>query len=79
LAFSAESSQVESTGFCVGDLLLYTANAWQRDLQNGCLGQLTEVYDDVVQVNVGTVDHPIVRGALGCAIYEGIHHYVLET
>ncbi|WP_246771656.1 ATP-dependent DNA helicase, partial [Pseudomonas syringae] len=79
LAFSAESGQIESTGFCVGDLLLYTANDWQRDLQNGCLGQLTEVYDDVVQVNIGTVDHPIMRGALGCAVYEGIHHYVLES
>lgn len=79
LAFSAESGQIESTGFCVGDLLLYTANDWQRGLQNGCLGQLTEVYDDVVQVNIGTVDHPVMRGALGCAVYEGIHHYVLES
>lgn len=78
LALNPESGEVESTGFCVGDLLLYTANDWQRDLQNGCLGQLTEVFDEIVQVNLGSDERPIMRGALGRATFEGASHYILE-
>lgn len=40
----------EPTGFYEGDLLLYTRNDWQRDLQNGLLGTLDEVFDEPRQM-----------------------------
>lgn len=70
---------VESTGFCEGDLLLYTANDWKRNLQNGCLGRLIEVFDEPRKVNIGDEDAPIMRTAVGTAEFEGIPQYFLDT
>lgn len=78
-ALNPETGEVEATGFCEGDLLLYTANNWQRNLQNGCLGRLVEVFDEPVRVNLGDEGHPDPHTALGRAIYEGVDHYVLES
>ncbi|TXH92247.1 MAG: exonuclease V subunit alpha, partial [Pseudomonas sp.] len=71
MALNLETGEVESTGFCVGDLLLYTANDWQRNLQNGCLGELTEVFDQVAEVNLGNDEKPDMRIAIGRAVYDG--------
>ncbi|WP_028629264.1 ATP-dependent DNA helicase [Metapseudomonas resinovorans] len=78
-AINPETGELEFTGFCEGDLLLYTANDWGRNLQNGCLGRLTEVFDNPVKVDVGTEEKPVYRQALGMAIYEGVAQYVLES
>lgn len=79
MATNPETGEVEATGFCEGDLLLYTANNWQRNLQNGCLGKLTEVFDQPAKVNLGDDEHPDMRIALGRAVYEGVEHYVLDS
>lgn len=76
---NTETGEVEFTGFCEGDLLLYTANDWQRNLQNGCLGQLTEVFDAPCQVNIGDEDLKVMRTAIGRASFEGAEQYILET
>jgi exodeoxyribonuclease V alpha subunit len=78
MAMNEETGEVEATGFCEGDLLLYTANDWQRNLQNGCLGRLLEVFDEPVKVNIGDDERPDIRVALGRAVYEGVDHYILE-
>lgn len=78
MAMNEETGEVEATGFCVGDLLLYTANDWQRNLQNGCLGRLLEVFDEPVKVNIGDDERPEMRAALGRAVYEGVDHYIFE-
>lgn len=74
-----ETGELEDTGFCVGDLLLYTANNWKRNLQNGCLGQLTEVFDEPCQVDMGSQKVPCLRTAIGKADYDGVEHYILDT
>lgn len=76
---NSDTGIVESTGFCEGDLLLYTANDWQRNLQNGCLGRLIEVFDELRKVNIGDEDVPIMRMAVGMAEFEGMPQYLLET
>ena len=73
------SDELEYTGFRVGDLLLYTANDWFRNLQNGCLGELTEVFDEPREVNIGSDEKPHLKTALGRANYKGSEHYVLDT
>lgn len=78
LAMNEETGEDEATGFCEGDLLLYTANDWQRNLQNGCLGRLLVVFDRPVRVNIGDDERPDMRTALGRAVYEGVEHYILE-
>lgn len=40
-----ETGEIESTGLCVGDLVMYTANDWVRDLQNGSLGRIDDIFD----------------------------------
>ena len=79
LAANNETGEMEQTGFCEGDLLLYTKNDWKRNLQNGCLGMLTKVYDESRTVNVGDEDLPAIRSAVGEAIIEGTFHYILES
>ncbi|WP_342624339.1 AAA family ATPase [Pseudomonas alkylphenolica] len=79
MAENPETGELEATGFCVGDLLLYTANDWRRNLQNGCLGELLEVFDHSIKVNLGDDENPDMRLALGRAIYEGVGHYVLDS
>lgn len=76
---NSETDIVEATGFCEGDLLLYTANDWPRNLQNGCLGRLTEVFDKPRRVNFGDEDVPIMRTAIAKADFEGVQHYILDT
>lgn len=78
MALNPATGVIEATGFCEGDLLLYTANNWQRNLQNGCLGRLLEVFDEPVKVNFGDDERPDMRAALGRAVYEGVDHYILE-
>lgn len=57
----------DCTDFYEGDLLLYTRNDWDRDLQNGLLGRLVEVYDEPRPLDDGA------RGevAIGMADWEG--------
>ncbi|MDF1624050.1 MAG: AAA family ATPase [Pseudohongiella nitratireducens] len=78
LLTNEETDEIEDTGFRVGDLLLFTRNDWQRNLQNGSLGELTDVFDSR-EVNIGCERKPIYRSAIGRACYEGVDHYVLET
>ncbi len=79
MATNPETGDVEATGFCEGDLLLFTTNKWDRNLQNGCLGKLTEVFEQPRQVNLGDEEQPDIRIALGKAIYEGVEHFVLDS
>ena len=79
MATNPETGEVEATGFCEGDLLLYTANKWERNLQNGCLGHLMEVFERPTEVNLGDDENPDMRIALGRAVYEGVEHYVLDS
>ncbi|MCF5166863.1 AAA family ATPase [Pseudomonas congelans] len=78
-AANADSGEIESTGFSEGDLLMYTSNDWSRNLQNGRLGRLLEVFDEPCKVNLGTEDKPKMRTVLGLAEFEGDRHYVLDT
>lgn len=79
LAANSETGVIEATGFCEGDLLLYTKNDWARNLQNGCLGTLTKVYEEPQMVNIGDEELPVLRSALGEAIIEGAFHHILES
>ncbi|WP_330207351.1 AAA family ATPase [Pseudomonas sp. AM14(2022)] len=79
MAVNPSTGDVEATGFCEGDLLLYTANSWQRNLQNGSLGKLIEVFDKPQNINLGDDENPDIRIGLGRAIYEGVDHYVLDS
>jgi exodeoxyribonuclease V alpha subunit len=79
MAVNLETGDIEATGFCEGDLLLYTANSWLRNLQNGSLGKLIEVFDRPKNINLGDDESPDIRVALGRAIYEGVEHYVLDS
>jgi len=76
---NAETGEVEATGFSEGDLLMYTANDWQRNLQNGCLGKLTKVYEQPKKVNIGDEETPIMRTAIGEATFENVQHFLLDT
>lgn len=58
---------------------MYTANDWGRNLQNGSLGQLDEVFDSPRAVNVGSDEKPRMASALGMATFEGVQHYILGT
>ncbi len=77
LVKNEETGGMERSGFCEGDLLLFTDNDWQRDLQNGCLGQLTKVYDKPQNVSIGDEDDEYIATAIGEAIFEGKHQYIL--
>lgn len=79
MAVSPVTGNVEATAFCEGDLLLYTANNWHRNLQNGSLGKLIEVFDKPHKINQGDEDCPDIRIALGRAVFEGVEHYILDS
>lgn len=79
LAENPETGETEATGLCVGDLIMYTSNDWGRNLQNGSLGQLDEIFDAPRSVDVGDEEKPRVRLALGSATFDGVQHYVLDT
>lgn len=74
-----ETGMVEQTGLCVDDLVVYTANDWGRNLQNGSLGLITEVFPELREVNVSTEAEPSMRLALGRATFEGVAHYILKS
>ncbi len=79
MATNPETGEVEATGFSEGDLILYTVNQWDRNLQNGCLGQIIEVFERPTEVNLGDDEQTDIRIALGRAIYEGVEHFVLDS
>ncbi|MGK9060953.1 MULTISPECIES: ATP-dependent DNA helicase [Pseudomonas] len=79
LATSEDTGAVEQTGFCEGDLLIYTANDWGRNLQNGRLGRLLTVFNEPIKVNTGTEEKPVWRLALAQADFEGARHYLFES
>lgn len=79
LAENPETGEIESTGLCVGDLVMYTANDWGRNLQNGSLGQVDEVFDAPRSVDLGDGDKPRICTALGMATFDGVQHYILDT
>lgn len=79
LCVNPESDDLEQTGLCVDDLVVYTANDWKRNLQNGSLGRITGVFSQPQKINLGTAEEPEFREALGRAVFEGAEHYLLET
>lgn len=79
LVENIDTGEIEASGLCVGDLVMYTANDWVRNLQNGSLGQLDEVFDAPRSVDLGNVEKPRICTALGRATFEGVQHYVLDT
>lgn len=72
------SGELEDTGLREGDLILYTANDWGRDLQNGSLGVLTTVFDNRPTVNIGTEEYPMLVKAFGIMQFEGRNVYLLK-
>lgn len=79
LVENQETGEVEATGLSVGDLVMYTANDWARNLQNGSLGKLEEVFDKPRSVDLGDENKPCFCTALGMATFEGVKHYILNT
>ena len=58
---------------------MYTANDWVRNLQNGSLGQLNEIFDAPRSVDLGDEEKPLICKALGMASFDGVRHYILDT
>lgn len=79
LAENPETGEIEATGLCAGDLVMYTTNDWARNLQNGSLGQLVEIFDSPCLVTLGGDEKPRLATALGTATFEGARHYILDT
>ena len=79
LAINHDTRDMEQTGFHEGDFLIYTSNDWERNLQNGSLGRLVEVFDTPKIIIIGEGEKQCERTALGRAVYEGAEHYVLDT
>ena len=79
LAENKETGEIEATGLSVGDPVMYTANDWLRNLQNGSLGQLNEIFDAPRSVNLGDEEKPLICKALGMASFDGVRHYILDT
>lgn len=79
LAENPETGEVEAIGMCVGDLVMYTANDWGRNLQNGSLGQIDEIFDKPRSVDLGDDEKSRICIALGMATFDGVTHYILDT
>lgn len=79
LAENRETGEIEATGLSLGDPVMYTANDWLRNLQNGSLGQLNEIFDAPRSVNLGDEEKPLICKALGMASFDGVRHYILDT
>lgn len=79
LVENPETGELESTGLCVGDLVMYTANDWVRDLQNGSLGRIDEIFDTPRTVDVGDEERPRICTAVGMATFDGVRHYLLDS
>tara|TARA_R110001592_G_scaffold338040_1_gene624888 strand:- start:7621 stop:9840 length:2220 start_codon:yes stop_codon:yes gene_type:complete len=69
---------IENTDLRYGDRIIYITNDWERNLQNGSLGQITAVYEKPRLINTGTDDEAFMEIAVGEAVYEGIQHYILD-
>ena len=79
LVENPDTGEIEGTGLCVGDLVMYTANDWGRNLQNGSLGQIDEIFDRPRSVDLGDDEKSRVCIALGRATFDGVSHYILDT
>ena len=79
LAENKETGEIEATGLSVGDPVMYTANDWVRNLQNGSLGPLNEIFDAPRSVDLGDEEKPLICKALGMASFDGVRHYILDT
>lgn len=79
LVKNEDTGNMERSGLCEGDLLLFTDNDWQRDLQNGCLGKLIKVYDKPKNVLIGEGENQFNATAVAEAIFEGKHQYILPN
>lgn len=79
MAENPESGEIEATGLCVGDLVMYTSNDWARNLQNGSLGTLDEIFAAPRAVDIGDEEKSCIRTALGMATFDGVRHYILDT
>ncbi|WHH50895.1 AAA family ATPase [Pseudomonas sp. Ap32] len=79
MAENPETGEVESTGLCVGDLVMYTANDWSRNLQNGSLGTLDEIFAAPRSVDLGDEEKSRICAAIGVATFDGVRHYILDT
>lgn len=42
---------LQTVDLCIGDRVMYTKNDWPRNLQNGSLGVLTEIYDSPISLD----------------------------
>tara|TARA_R110001583_G_scaffold66746_3_gene191485 strand:+ start:7137 stop:9422 length:2286 start_codon:yes stop_codon:yes gene_type:complete len=81
---NSDTGEIESTRFSEGDLLLYTANNWQRGLQNGSLGKLLSVYESPQQVVISVKDdygneHDKPIRAIALAEFDGQQQYLTES
>ncbi|MCF5711036.1 AAA family ATPase [Pseudomonas tremae] len=76
---NSETGEIEATGLCAGDLVMYTANDWTRNLQNGSLGQIDEIFDHPKAVDVGSEERPRTCTAFGMATFDGVRHYLLDS
>ena len=69
----------EPTGMYEGDLLLYTKNDWERDLQNGSLGVLIEAFDEPQKLLIGGGDDQNEVTAFGRAEWDGRLIPIIES
>jgi len=67
LLYNTDETSYENTGFRVGDLLLMMKNDWSRDLANGSMGELVEIFDTPIEI---ILSHQRTELALGQAIWD---------
>jgi len=72
------SGEMEDSSFRQGDLILYTRNDWDRNLQNGSLGVLTKVFDEPKKVIIETESNTKRIHSLGIMTFEGKDIPLLE-
>ena len=78
-AVNSKNHILESSGFAENDALMYTENIWNRNLQNGCLGKLVEVFSEpkVVKVTEDDADLEYAK-TYGKAVFEGQETHIFE-
>ncbi|WP_420598310.1 ATP-dependent DNA helicase [Neptuniibacter sp.] len=69
------SDESEYSGLREGDSIIYTANDWDRNIQNGSLGKIVEVFDKPQQV---TADDSTTFTALGRMILDDHEEHILH-
>ena len=72
------TGEIERVEISRNDKIMFTANDWPRDLQNGSLGRVEEVFKSAREVNIGTLDNPKIEIALARATYDDVEHFVLD-